>query len=472
MSRQRLAGGVLVSLIILGVASIGVSQSPPPDPTAPTGRQFTPPWFIANSDVQPDFVFQQTGAIGFDPFVNDFGWSTFIALNWPASSRFNGVPDRQNIIGGTPGKGGEGGGKSKPAGPVVWETFKDTADIYLNPPTVPTPFNSSESIPPACQQIALGNVEASQRTLTMISKTSDVLRDTKQAFTHAPLIDLNSNLVWYEVKVNETYYDYVVSNKYYDSRYQPKSGIDYPAGAADAPGVGAIRVKAAWKIMGGKNSKFPDDPSRFYTTTALIYHPDTQQCSAQQVGLVGLHIVQKTETFPRYTWSTFEHVDNAPTQAEIDDGSAAKKKWNFYNPASNAKPNQPQKNPPYTTPTQVVRVVPINGNPVPANASFRAAMKALRADNVWQNYVLVATQWGGPDFDSGPTQPKFLANTTMETYLQEPIDDPNSPHGCINCHSAFGASKDGDFQLFKAFPKARANDAAIAAASAALPGPR
>ena len=36
-----------------------------------------------------------------------------------ASSRFNGVPDRQNIIGGTPGKGGEGGGKSKPAGPVA-----------------------------------------------------------------------------------------------------------------------------------------------------------------------------------------------------------------------------------------------------------------------------------------------------------------------------------------------------------------
>lgn len=293
-----------------------------------------------------------------------------------------------------------------------------------------------------------------------------MLRDTRHAFTHAPLVDQNGNLVWYEVKVNDVYYDYVVKNKYYDSRYQPKSGIEFPAGSNDGPGIGAIRVKAAWMEVPNKA-----DESRFYMTTALTYDEKSGRCEAKRMGLVGLHVVQKTETFPRWVWATFEHVDNAPTQEEISDGSAAKKKWNFYDPKSNAVPNQ-KPVAPFTTPVQVVRVLPVSTNTDNANVAFRAAMQSLRADNVWQNYMLVAAQWDGPEFSSTNFQPVFAANTTMETYLQDPIDDPNSPHGCMNCHNAFAASKDGDFQLNKAWPKAPKADDEIAAKSMALPGPR
>lgn len=250
---------------------------------------------------------QQSGAIGFDPFVQDFAWTTFVALNWPASERFHGVPNRKNLIGGVPG-GGEGTGKKPgtPYGPTVWETFKDTTDIDLNPPVPPSPFNTPEIVPQPCQKLAEPNEAGGVRTMVMTSKTSDVLRDTRQAFTHAPLVDQNGNLVWYEVKVNEVYYDYVVSNKYYDSRYQPKSGIEFPAGANDGPGVGAIRVKAAWMEVPNKA-----DESRFYMTTALTFDEKSGKCESKRMGLVGLHVVQKTKTFPRWVWATFKHVGNA-----------------------------------------------------------------------------------------------------------------------------------------------------------------
>ena len=42
-----------------------------------------------------------------------------------------GVPDEENIIGGFYTPGGDGGkATALPSGPTVWETYKDTNDIY------------------------------------------------------------------------------------------------------------------------------------------------------------------------------------------------------------------------------------------------------------------------------------------------------------------------------------------------------
>ncbi|MFP2957139.1 hypothetical protein ACLEPN_04700 [Myxococcus sp. 1LA] len=84
-------------------------------------------------------------------------------------------------------------------------------------------------------------------------------------------------LVWYEVKVNEPYFDFVVNNGYYDSRKQPKTGIGFPAGVNDAKGIGAIRVKAAWKVLGDAKSRFPDDPKRCYAVDALVFDALTEE---------------------------------------------------------------------------------------------------------------------------------------------------------------------------------------------------
>jgi hypothetical protein len=456
MLLKRIVLGIwLVSLACLGWAAWRAeAQRPQSGDNVPSGRQYTPPFYVFSPDIPKDIVTHDVGAIGNQPFVDNLAWYTFIALNWPAPQTLTqrGVPDRQNVIGGVPGGGGEGGGgASMPIGPTVWETYKDTDDIYLNPPVRPKPFDAVESIPQPCLLKARANPVAARRTLTQTAKVSDVLRDFKQAFTMQPLIDQNGQKVWYEIKVNRAYYDYVVNHRFYDSRNQTGT-ISFPSSSNTTGETAAVKVKAAWKLMGGPGSKQPDDFRKFYTTQAFVYDPDTKICSVETVGLVGIHVVMKTTQLPQWSWATFEHVNNAPDQ---QGGPVAGVQYNFYNPQCTTCPvNTPPTSPTSTTPTQVMRVVPVSSDA--PNSIFQAALKALRADNVWQNYMLVDAQWAGTRTPLGvPSQPKFLANTTQETYLQQPVVDTKAPHGCINCHGTFAANKDLDFQLFKAYPHSK-----------------
>ena len=416
------------------------------------GRQVSPPDYVFSADVPHDIVTNDVGAIGNQPFVDILGWDSFIAVNWPVPHPLveRGVPDRQNTIGGLKSGGGEGGQPQvSPTGPTVWETWKDTDDIFLDPPVKPTPFDAPEIIPEPCRELAQEHPGAGRRTLSMEAKVSDVLRNFEQAFTLEPLIDQNGEKVWYEVKVNKAYYDYVVDNGFYDSRKQVGKTISFPSSSNTTRQTPVVKVKAAWKVMGLLGSRQPDDPTKFYTTEALILDPETEKCRKELVGLVGLHIVQKTVQLPQWSWATFEHVDNAPDQQS---GPVPGKQYNFFNadcagcpfntPPSKTRPNFP---------TQVVRVVPVDS--FAPNDTYQTALKTLRSDNVWAHYMLVNSQWSGSRHPLGvPSQPKFLANTTLETYLQEPVEDPKAPHGCINCHGKFAAAKDLDFQLFKAYP--------------------
>jgi hypothetical protein len=168
------------------------------------------------------------------------------------------------------------------------------------------------------------------------------------------------------------------------------------------------------------------------------------------IGLVGLHIVQKTTDFPDQIWSTFEHVDNVP-----DDPATAPpgKRWSFFDPASTAKPNTKPKCPTpgmspcdwqpasshttaLTGPTQVARLNKIsNSQNQPAltqiNDAVRAALIKVNPSSVWQFYRLVEAQWrhGAGFFPSGP-----VANVTMETYKQ--------PDSCMACHEGATAVDD------------------------------
>jgi hypothetical protein len=249
----------------------------------------------------------------------------------------------------------------------------------------------------------------------------------------------------------------VVNNGYYDSRRQPPTGISFPAGSNDGKGLGALKVKAAWKVMGLLGSRQPDDLTRFYTTRALVYDPATDKCSRQLVGLVGLHIVHKTRTLNQWAWATFEQIDNAPTKGRTIPAGA---RYNFFDPACAACPvNRPPPN--LTTPVQVQRVVPIDDNAASQNALFQPALAALRRDgNVWRYYQLVNAQWRQDPNVKNPPQPAYLANTTLETYLQDAVPDAKAPHGCLNCHS-LAVNKDFDFQLFKAYPKSAASIRAL-----------
>ena len=417
---------------------------------AAKGRQYTPPFYVFSPDIPHDMITHDVGAIGFQPFADILAWDTFIALNWPVPSPIvqRGVPDRQNIIGGFLTSGGEGTQpKSMPVGPTVWETFKDSGDIYLNPPVKPTSFDAPESIPPACKPLAAANPAAAHRTLTLTAKFGDVISGQKESDGNR-LIDQNGMNVWYEVKLNRVYYDYVVNNRFYNSNNQKGKTIAFPFSSNVTAGAATVKIKAAWKVMGLLGSKHPDDASKFYTTEALVYDRVTDKCSKELLGLVGLHIVMKTAQLPQWLWATFEHVGNAPDQAT---GPVKDMQYSFFSAdCAGCKFNVPPSKDHPNFPTQVVRVVPANDVAVSTNTLYQAALRTLRADNVWQNYMLIDAQWGASAKPIGvPNQPKFLANTTLETYLQQQVQ----PNGCINCHGMYAAATDLDFQLTNAYPR-------------------
>jgi hypothetical protein len=202
--------------------------------------------------------------------------------------------------------------------------------------------------------------------------------------------------------------------------------------------------------------------------------------------LVGFHIMIKTRYRLQSLWSTFEQVDNVPPAGEGEargpDAKDAGAPYSYYDAADpdrrlpklgsrEARPismtNPPKLDP---EPMQVTRRHPVHPSTMAMNRAYWAI--AGIKGTVWEHYMLVASQWPtmpnppGPQNDGrffpgltvDPNTPKEnyqstdpaaegkenLANTTMETYLQD------APSSCMACHASVANARGRDFAGFLA----------------------
>ncbi len=374
-----------------------------------------------------------------------YSWLTFIALN---ASDPNQPPRPGNDA------------------PTLWEGYKDIADIFLPGGAAPPAWDAPTLIPAACKGIAGAS---SKRVIRRSSIRKTVTSEVDEPFDTGPLIDQNGSYVRYQILVNRPMFEFIVQNGLYSRTGQSGFGqpIVFPAGDPPSTGnqgpMGAIMVKAAWKVIGPG-----DDPSQFHIVNALAYNPPSQDppvqesCSAVTLGLVGWHAAHKTTAAPQWIWSTFEHVANVPTTAEIASRKLAPP-YNFYDAGCSAQQcpvNQPPPRPwdPNVQPfpngfkSQIARVTPLTDATLGLNAQF----KAILAGTVWTSYELVSTQWPtdaqSPTEPTGVPAPTFLANTTLETYIQGTV--PKSSSSCMDCHKAAtdttGAASDFTYVLERA----------------------
>jgi len=400
-----------------------------------------------------------------DPFpaAANFAWRAFIALNWPASREpaARGAADRTESL--------------ADFGKRVWETFKSDYELFPlgedGRPIPPTPWTSYAGRNPCG-----AGVDNREKTIASLAPFADFNQPSFAPGEPAnPLVAQNGAYTRYEIHFNEPEFSAIAASGW-------SQGLNLPDASRPARlPVGSVAVKAAWRPLAPGEA--PAARARYYVESAEIVDvaktlaAGRVVCSRSDLALVGLHIAIKTKSRPQWVWSTFEHVDNVPPAGAGDarepDAREAGAPYSYFDPAKPARlwpplgskdtapvdwSHPPKLNP---EPMQVMRRYPIQPEIMAMNRAYWT-LPGVKG-TVWERYMLVAVQWPtsavppGPDNDGAffPGQPsgadaeesyrttakaqENLANTTMETYLQD------LPSSCMACHHAVSNSRGRDF---------------------------
>jgi hypothetical protein len=434
----------LLIVAFVGIALIGFSCKT--EPSAPSNTNGAGPMLATaptpstsplSSTIPPEPDFSDiTSAPTIQQLQHDFdvfSWQSFVALNWPT--------DPNQTIG-TSADGDN---------PTVWGTYIESYEVFL--PNGQTPSWDSRSVPPICQP-ENGSSTAKLPVFRMTTKVSDqVLNFSGQAFGTGPLIDQRGGYVRYAIHVSPDAFNYILNNKLYSKEGQaaftgtvsfpfvlvPPSPTPTPTPPVTPATVGSIVIKSAWRVLDPAQG---DVLSRYHKIDAYVYTPasDTPavkaSCERQTLGLVGFHVAHKTTSSPQWIWSTFEQVDNLQPGPNAPPGL----KSSFFNPdCKNCPINRPPPKPwnpnVKTTPSQITRLIPIDDATKKLNSQWQGFLAAVNPKSVWQFYELVSTQWPTNPTRSptGDPAPQFLANATIETYIQGKT--PNTSSSCIMCHN-------------------------------------
>src|SRR5271166_7189185 len=402
------------------------------------------------------------GAGDISSVVGNFAWRAFIALNWPSRLEADkrGVADRAKSL--------------RDPGKRVWETFKSDAELFEvgddGRPIAPAPWASYDGRNPC-------GVDNRAKTIAAFPPFADFNQPSFAAGEPGnPLVAQNGAYTRYEIHFNEPEFSTLAESGWSQGRNLPDE--IHPAHFP----VGSIAVKAAWRPL--TDADTPAVRARYYVESAeIVDAAETLAagrvvCTRGEVALVGLHIVIKTKSRPQWVWSSFEHVDNVPPAGAGDarepDARDAGAPYSYFDPSKPMKLWPPLgtantlpvdwTNPPKLDPVrmQVVRRYPIPADTMALNRAYWA-LPGVKG-TVWEHYMLVAAQWPtsaappGPDNDgaffpgrmaspnaedesyrSTAKAQENLANTTMETYLQD------LPSSCMACHQAVSNARGRDF---------------------------
>jgi hypothetical protein len=344
--------------------------------------------------------------------ASDFAWRLFVALNWPASETERGAPDLKKSIG-------------ERAKSVVWETWKSPEEVFLEDGKRPPGWNElAGPLPPECTLTAQ-DFPSHQRPVPEEGdrQALRVLRENQAI--GGTLTDQHSNVVRYEIRFNKLEFDYIVGNGFFEAGQQDKAErIIFPDRS--------MEIKAAWREMTRDDSD--EVRQRFYRRRIWLYKPGTPAtCRLVEVGLVGLHIIQKTPSRPQWVWATFEHIDNVPGPDKRLGSSGRTLPYSFHKPGCSedeCPPNQStQDGRPSTVPTQVVRRVLIGEEAAKLNPIWQQRLARAAKGSPWQYYELIDAQWPSRPVQGlglGEPTPSTVANTTMETYVEQ--------SNCMGCH--------------------------------------
>jgi hypothetical protein len=391
-------------------------------------------------------------------YFDDYSWRALIALVWPALDGERGVPDPDQAL----EQVSEPDAAQVVQGPsLVFETYKADWETFQRG-FAPSQWNSTDARWTNAQ-LACTAARKGDFFLAPSEKLGsfDNLTQFDRGIPTSVLVAQNGTLVRYVAAYNQIEFNQILEKQWYLSlNLRPYNGkLEFLNGS--------LSVKSSWVDM--RNIAHPE---RFHRRLAWLYDPFSHTCEERIVGLVGIHIVQKTPSRPQWIWSSFEHVDNVPldispppfnqtksvlvrssTAASCPPRRIAMYPFTFNDGSGSRMP--PDIPPGYSmdevqvricppSPVNVERLTPINESTKRTNAIWQDKLRGL--NSVWQYYQLVVTQWpddtdrcgeegcGAPNHTipgSAKLRDSAFANTTMETWNQKDIGT-----GCMSCHNA------------------------------------
>jgi hypothetical protein len=406
-----------------------------------------------------------------------FAWQEFVALNWPS------VDPQTTGLRGTADTSADFVSVKKDSNGsfplLVWHTYQHKNELF---PADGMTNPSFDSKAPVYKYKAAPTAGASNPSFSLFNN----LDETSQIglcnmFSHTSI------RIAYEAKVSRALFDYANTNsltkcdnknncpalvaattktlnnlpQYGGTCSTDPSIISLPCGDAAVTGnagEGAIEIKAAWRQL----TTLEAASGRFFVRNVIFYTGDqyvNEQYQNAVWGLVALHIIHKTKSFPTYVFATWEQVDNYDDQTNQNTQDLV-----FQNTGTNL-PNIP-----------VTRAHPIHSQIPPVNTAVHAAFMAKDPSTIWQYYKLVGVQASlvkDPPPANSPVDDLsyyYLANIVVETnqvlqnftgkapngIIVQPFNniyvngDPQSPYqmgGCKGCHGTQGQNIGGDMSV-------------------------
>ncbi len=469
---RRFAAGLLL-FNALGIALSSCHSQPSAQEPAQPEASPTPQAAIEAIESAPSFSFSadvpHDVPQGRDASVSElahFAWEEFVALNWPA------------LDPATTGQRGRADGNKnfwdQDPGLTVWQTYRHKNELFpADGKTDPsfdskTPSYGYKSKPKA-------GPGASFALFNNLDETSEI--GLCNMFAH------NDIRIAYEAKVNRAVFEYANAAQLTQcddkgncpqleaKRDKTKTNltefggicssdpsiVSLPCGDEAVPGdagEGAVEIKAAWRALTDEEAR----SGRFYTNQVIVYEGTAfvdQQYQNVVYGLVALHIIHKTKSFPTFVFATWEQVDN------YDDVNHQNSEDLVFKNTGTPLPN-----------IAVERQHPIHSEVGPVNDEVHAALTARNPTSVWQYYELIGVQGmpvAGPPAATASDDEKsyyYLANIVVETnqtlqdfygqapngvveplrntYLNGVAGSPFQMGGCQGCHGTQGQFIGGD----------------------------
>jgi hypothetical protein len=371
-------------------------ETPPTSAQSSTAQPAAIPPASAQSSTAPDWPTpwiesHNPGQAATNP--DEYAWRLFIALNWPANTTTRKADPTATL------------GADKP---VVWETWQNATDVYLDDGQDPGPWitglaGTTARHRPTPTAAAAPSAPTAATALTTVTAVNAVNAATTPAaappanetrfetfslkdITNArhivggkmvPLTNPTANSKRLtELRMNRVAFDYIRAHELYNLDGQLRmvaasQAVNFPPAATE--------IKASWRpIRDAERTRYHTLEVRFADGTQRLY------------GLTALHIVAKDS--PQWFWATFEHVDN-PTRPDADG-------WQL--PSSDR----------FACPAEAT-----DCNRAPAGIGLEGT--------VWQNYRLRGTL---THFVDTAKRRLLLANSELEAGMQK-------SSSCITCHA-------------------------------------